>query len=319
VETIVKKKEIVQDGQYVLISVGRNEEAYIDGLIDTIAGQKLRPALWVIVDDGSTDCTFARATARAKELPFIKVAKMPGGRPRNFSSKVFALQHACDLVKSFPSEFIGFLDADMKLEPDYYERLIGFFRQHPQLGLGGGTVIDQYPDRTENIRQGSEHFHVAGGVQFFRRECFDQIGGYLPVEAGGEDTIADVMTMMHGWTIQAFKELTALHLRPEGFGKANIFQRGMRWGRRFYLLGYHPLFYVAQCVRRLGRRPMILGSCCYLLGFAVATAKGGVRPVSGEFVRFLRGMQMLRLRGMFVEPFQRRATNGVSPQKVRGS
>ncbi|MDB6111211.1 MAG: glycosyl transferase, family 2 [Pedosphaera sp.] len=315
----MNKKEIVHDGQYVLISVGRNEEAYIEGLIDTIAAQKIRPSLWIFVDDGSTDRTYERAAARAKNLPFLQIARMPVGRPRNFSSKVFALQHACELVKNTPSEFIGFLDADMKLEPDYYQQLIQCFRLDPQLGLGGGTVIDQYPDRTENIRQGSENFHVAGGVQFFRRQCFDQIGGYLPVATGGEDTIADVMTMMHGWKIQAFKELTALHLRPEGFGKANVFRRGMRWGSRFYMLGYHPLFYVAQCARRLGRRPIMIGSVCQLLGFAVATAKGEKRPVSHEFVRFLREMQMLRLRETFMGSTQRKAANAATPQPLHGS
>jgi glycosyltransferase involved in cell wall biosynthesis len=288
-----------QSRRYVLISVCRNEEAYIEGLIDTIAGQKVRPGKWVIVDDGSSDKTYQLAAARAKDLPFIEVARMPGGRARSFSSKVFALQHACELVKKCEFDYIGFLDADIRLEPDYYERLMGFFEQDAQLGLGGGTVIDQYEDRTENIRKGSEEYHVPGGVQFFRRLCFVQVGGYIPVDVGGEDTIADVMAMMHNWKLQVFPELTAMHLRPDGlFTKVNVFRRGMRWGRRFYVLGYHPLFYFGQCLRRLGQRPYFVGSFCNALGFVVAAAKGIERPVSAEFIRFLREMQLARLRAM---------------------
>jgi glycosyltransferase involved in cell wall biosynthesis len=279
--------------------VGRNEEAYIEGLIDTIAAQKLRPIKWIIVDDGSSDKTHQLAMARSNELPFIELARMPGGRERSFSSKVFALQHACELAAKYEFDYIGFLDADIRLAPDYYERLIGFFEKDARLGLGGGAIIDQYEDRTENIRKGSEDYHVAGGVQFFRRQCFEQVGGYVPVDVGGEDTIADVMAMMHDWKIRTFPELDAQHLRPDGlFTKVNVFRRGMRWGRRFYMLGYHPLFYFGQCARRLGQRPLLIGSLCQLLGFMVATAKGGARPVPAEFVRYLRRSQMERLHQM---------------------
>jgi biofilm PGA synthesis N-glycosyltransferase PgaC len=292
-------KESPEPKRFVLVSVGRNEEAYIEGLIDSVAAQTLRPEKWIIVDDGSSDKTYSLATARAKELPFIEVARMPGGRPRSFSSKVFALQHACELVKKLEFDYIGFLDADMRLEPDYYERLIGYFEKDSSLGLAGGTVIDKYPDRTENARKGSEDHHVPGAVQFFRRECFEQVGGYVPVEAGGEDTIADVMALMHNWKLRVFPELTAMHLRPDGlFTKVNVFHRGMRWGRRFYVIGYHPLFYFGQCLRRLRQRPYVVGSFCNALGFVVAAARGGERPVSAEFIRFLRKSQMDRLREM---------------------
>jgi poly-beta-1,6-N-acetyl-D-glucosamine synthase len=298
--------------RYVLVSVGRNEEAYIESLIDTIAAQKLRPVKWIIVDDGSSDKTYQLAIARSKGLPFIEVAKMPGGRPRSFSSKVFALQHACELIKKYDFDYVGFLDADMRLEPDYYERLIQNFERDPRLGLGGGAVIDQYEDHTENIRKGSEDHHVPGAVQFFRRECFEQVGGYVPVDVGGEDTIADVMVLMHNWKIRAFPELKAMHLRPDGlFTKVNVFRRGMRWGRRFYMLGYHPVFYFGQCVRRLGQRPLVIGSFCQLLGFVVASAKGDARPVSSEFVQFLRKSQMARLREMTGGLFRGRKTDTV--------
>jgi biofilm PGA synthesis N-glycosyltransferase PgaC len=284
-----------QNKSYVLVSACRNEEAYIEGLIETIAAQTVPPVRWIIVDDGSTDETYARAAAGGN-LPFLQIVKMPGGRPRSFTSQVFAAQHGYEQLRELRFDFIGFLDADIRVDRHYYERLMGCFRADPGLGLAGGTVIDQYENRTENNRKGSEDFHVAGGVQFFRRSCFEQIGGYLPISGGGQDTIADVMSMMHGWRICALPHLEALHLRPDGFGNDDVFQRGMKWGRKFYLLGYHPLFYWAQCVRRLGRRPIVIGSVCQLLGFVVAARKREARPVSVEFVRFLRKMQMRRLR-----------------------
>jgi poly-beta-1,6-N-acetyl-D-glucosamine synthase len=289
----------MRNDSYVLVSACRNEEGYLDGLIDAVAAQTIKPVRWIIVDDGSTDGTSARALARAKDLPFLQVAKMPGGRPRSFASQVFAAQHGYGLVKNLGVTFIGFLDADIRFQPDYYERLIKAFHDDPGLGLAGGAVLDQYPDRIENIRRGSEHTHIPGGVQFFRWQCFEQIGGYIPIEGGGQDVIADVTVMMHGWRIRVFPELETLHLRPDGFAKDNVFRRGMKWGRKFYLIGYHPLFYSGQCARRLVRRPFLIGGFCQLLGFAAACVKHEARPVSAEFVRFLRKAQMRRLRETF--------------------
>lgn len=286
----------MESRNYVLISACRNEENYLDGLAECIAAQTVPPLRWIIVDDGSTDPTFERASAWAKKLPFLEVVRMPGGRPRSFASQVYAAQHGSEVVKSLAYDFIGFLDADIRVAPDYYERLLQRFGDESGLGLGGGVVIDQYADRTENIRQGSEEYHVAGGVQFFRRACYEKIGGYVPIEGGGQDTIADIMALMHGWRLQAFSDLPAMHLRPDGFARDNVLTRGLKWGRKFYLLGYHPIFYVGQCLRRAGRRPVLVGSFCQLLGFALASLKGESRPVPNEFVQFLRKLQLERLR-----------------------
>ncbi len=281
---------------YVIISACRNESGYIDGLIDCIAAQTIRPTRWLIVDDGSTDDMNAKALARAKELPFIEVVKMPGGRPRSFSSQVYAAQHGYELVKDSPWDFIGFLDGDIRVEPHYYETLMSKFAADRKLGLAGGAVIDQYDGYTEDIRKGSEEYHVAGGVQFFKRDCFEKIGGYVAIDGGGQDSIADIMSLMFGWKLRVFSELKAMHLRPDGFAKDNTWQRGKKWGRKFYLLGYHPVFYFAQCLRRVGRKPFLWGSLCQFLGFVFANVRAEKRPVSDEFVQFIRQLQMKRLR-----------------------
>jgi biofilm PGA synthesis N-glycosyltransferase PgaC len=308
----------MQSKSYVLVSACRNEDAYIEGLIDTIAAQTVRPIRWIIVDDGSTDDTYARAAARGADLPFLQIIKMPGGHPRSFTSQVFAAQHGYEQLRGLQFDFIGFLDADIRVDRHYYKRLIDFFRTDSALGLAGGAIIDQYENRTKNNRKGSEDFHVAGGVQFFRRACFVNIGGYLAISGGGQDTIADFMSMMHGWRIRTFPQLEALHLRPDGVGNDNVFQRGMKWGRKFYLLGYHPLFYLGQCVRRLGRPPIVIGSVCQLLGFVAASWKREARPVSVEFVRFLREVQMRRLLGRLPFPRPRKGESGTQAREVQG-
>src|SRR5688572_32136529 len=42
---------------YLLISPCRNEAEYMRQTLDSVVSQSVRPAKWVIVDDGSTDAT----------------------------------------------------------------------------------------------------------------------------------------------------------------------------------------------------------------------------------------------------------------------
>jgi len=43
--------------KYVIVSPARNEEAFIEKTIESVAKQTVLPLKWVIVNDGSTDDT----------------------------------------------------------------------------------------------------------------------------------------------------------------------------------------------------------------------------------------------------------------------
>lgn len=253
VVSVVKK-------QYVLISACRNEGDYIEGLIEAIAQQTIKPEVLLIVDDGSTDDTYKHVSAKKKNYTFLQICRMHGSRNRSFASQVYAANYGYEMVKHLDFDYIGFIDADIRVEKKYYDVLIEKFEINPFLGVVGGLVVDKYPDRKDYIRKDCEDFHVAGGVQFFRRACFEEIGGYIPIEGGGQDTIAEVKAMMANWKIKTFSEIEALHLRPDGVKKDSVFKHGIKWGRKFYLIGYHPIFYFGQNLKRVMRKPIIVGS-----------------------------------------------------------
>ncbi len=75
---------------YVLVTPSRNEEAYIGKTIESIIHQTVRPAKWVIVNDGSTDSTGAIAERYAAEHEWIEVVNRPVRKERNFAAKVHA-------------------------------------------------------------------------------------------------------------------------------------------------------------------------------------------------------------------------------------
>lgn len=281
---------------YVLISAVRNEENYLPDLITCIAAQTVRPVRWIIVDDGSSDRTLAIAKKAQNQHPFIDVVRMPSGSHRSFASQVYAAQHGYKTVMDEEFAFIGFLDADIRIDARYYESLLHMMDEDPAVGLTGGAVVDRYGTRLSYVRKGSEDYHVPGGVQFFRRACYEAIGGYKVIDGGGQDTIADIMTMMHGWKVQVVAESLAFHLRPDGVNSGGAFQRGMRWGRKFYLLGYHPIYFLAQSVRRWSQAPLLFGALFQMLGFVSASIRKEPRPVSCEFVTFLRSLQIRRLK-----------------------
>jgi glycosyltransferase involved in cell wall biosynthesis len=295
------------NSRYVLITACRNEAAFVDALIGTVTAQTLPPLAWVIVDDGSSDSTYQLAQQRAKTIPYLVVAQMPTGRPRSFSSQVFAAQHAYQLLRHHEFDFVGYLDADISLPSNYYERVIAEFSRDSRIGLCGGMLLDKMPNGFSNIRVGSEDYHMPGGIQFFRRECFDQIGGHHPIEGGGQDTVADIMTLMHGYVISTIDDLQAIHLRPHGVSKHSCFIRGYHWGLKFYLIGYHPLYYLAQCIRRISERPIFFAAGSMLLGFFLANLLRPPRPVDRRFITFLRRLQLKRLRS--------RAFSGISNRR----
>src|SRR5687768_15620018 len=61
--------------RYALITPCRDEAAFLQTTIDTVAAQTVRPAKWIIVDDGSTDGTPDILERAAKQYPFIQVIR----------------------------------------------------------------------------------------------------------------------------------------------------------------------------------------------------------------------------------------------------
>ena len=86
----------------------------------------------------------------------------------------------------------------------------------PALGVAGVPFVEQaggaYDYRFTNIE------HVSGACQLFRRECFEAIGGYKPIEGGGIDWLAVTTARMMGWKTRTFTERTVIHHRKIGTG-----------------------------------------------------------------------------------------------------
>jgi glycosyltransferase involved in cell wall biosynthesis len=279
--------------EYVLITPARNEEAFIETAIQSIIAQTRLPQRWIIVSDGSNDRTEAIVRKYAERYEWIELIAMPVHSERHFASKVYSFNRGYESVKKEKYDIIGNLDADISFSKDYFEFLLKKFEENDRLGVAGTPFIENgrhYDYRFTNIE------HVSGACQLFRRECFEEIGGYVPIKSGGIDWVAVTTARMRGWETRTFTEKTCLHHRKIGTGNTAAVLTWFRQGRKDYFLGNHPLWEVFRTLYQMIKKPYIIGGTFLLLGFAWAGVKRVERPISDDLVQFVRKEQMSRLK-----------------------
>jgi poly-beta-1,6-N-acetyl-D-glucosamine synthase len=262
--------------KYVVITPAHNEEGLIERTIQSMIAQKVRPLKWVIVNDGSTDHTREVVEKHLPGNDFIELLNVERGNDRSFGNKARAFNRGVERMQGLDYEFIGNLDADISLEPDYYANILQIFAAEPKLGVCGGPVCTIVGDKFVAVDRTLES--VAGPVQLFRRECFADIGGgYQPLPYGGIDAAAEITAKMKGWIVRKSPENKAYEHRQNGTATCSPVVASYRLGRRFHSLGYGLLFFGLRCIYRAGDPPMVVGSCATFLGFVGSVIKR--RPV----------------------------------------
>lgn len=278
---------------YVAVTPAWNEEALIGGLLAAVAAQTVPPLRWLIVSDGSTDRTDEIVQSYCAKYPFIQLYHMPKAHKRSFAAQVDAINAGYEQLRHLTFDYVGNLDADITFDPDYFERLFDEFQKDPRLGLAGGTIHEQKNGVFTERRLNRMH-SVMHGVQMFRRECFDALGGYTPLPHGSPDWHAEVSLRMRGWAVRSIPGLKAYHHRANGAAGSMTWYY-YRQGLADFSLGTHPLFELCKAARRMRSKPYILGTLAELTGFASAYCRGDKRWVSREFMAFLRKEQLARL------------------------
>lgn len=278
---------------YVLITAAHNEEEYIEETLRAIVSQVVQPLRWIIVSDASNDKTDEIVRNYAREHPFINLLRHDGAHQHSFAAKAQCIGVGYKLQGGLDYGFLGILDADVSPPPDYYSTLIGLFRKDPALGLAGGFIYEK-PMGVFECRPSNRPWSVAGAAQFFRRECFEDVGGVQPLPYGGIDWRCEVSARMLGWSVKAVPELKLLHYRLTGAANHTLVSR-YKEGKKDYSLGSHSLFEVIKCLGRMADKPRITGGIARLAGFTWACWTREKRSVSKEFVRFVRSEQKQRM------------------------
>src|SRR3954447_26313391 len=126
---------------YVVVTPVRNEAAFVRQTIKSVAAQKLLPARWIIVDDGSKDGTGEILGDAALRYPWLKVVpRADRGFRKTGGGVVEAFYDGYAALDGIDWEFLVKLDGDLSFDPEYFEKCLAHFVADPRLGIGGGTI-----------------------------------------------------------------------------------------------------------------------------------------------------------------------------------
>lgn len=279
--------------QYILITPARNEAKFLEGTIQSVIAQTVRPAKWVIVSDGSTDGTDEIILRYLDDNPWITHVRLPEHRDRNFAAKVNCFNAGYGKVRHAAYDVIGNLDADITFEKGYLEFLMRKFVEDPRLGVAGTPFVegaDSYDFRFSSLE------HVSGACQLFRRQCFEEIGGYKPIRGGGIDWVAVTTARMKGWKTRTFIDMVCHHHRPMGTASSGKLKAWFKLGKQDYYLGGHPIWESFRGCLQMRNKPYVIGGCLLLCGFAWAFLSRTEKTVDRDLEAFHRKEQMARLR-----------------------
>lgn len=281
---------------YVLITPARNEAAFIEMTIQSVIRQTIRPVRWVIVNDGSTDDTSSIVRPYLADNSWMVLVDLPVRKERHFAAKVYAFNAGQERVKDLDYPIIGNLDADVSLDEDHFEFLLNEFAKDSRLGVAGTVFREEgYSSETDSFEGQS---HVAGQCQIFRRECFEEIGGYKPNKAGGIDWMAVTHARMIGWKTRSFREKSFFHHRRLGTAERGRLASSFSYGEKDYYLGGHPVWEIFRVAYRMTKPPYLADGAALGLGYFWALLRRPQRPVSRELMQFHRREQMQKLRAI---------------------
>lgn len=287
-------ESLLMNTNYVIVTPVRDEEKYVEATLESVCRQTVRPAEWVIVDDGSTDRTGEIIDRQAAKSSWIQVVHRGNRGFRKSGGGVMeAFYDGFNKLQCKEWDFIVKLDGDLSFVPEYFEKCFEHFRQDPQLGIGGGEIHHDISGQRK--LEANPRFHVRGATKIYRRACWEAIQGLWP--AAGWDTIDEVKANMLGWKTYSFPELRLLHHRFTGTEEGLVRDR-VKHGMACYISGYHPLFVTASCLRRITQKPYVVGAAAIMYGFLKAQWNRPPRPEDQSYVAYIRGQQLRRLFGM---------------------
>lgn len=288
---------------YCLITPCRDEARYGRRTLDSVVHQSVLPALWVIVDDGSSDATPQLLAEYAARYPFIRVVTRPDRGDRKLGGGVIdAFYTGYSTIDPAAFDFICKLDLDLVLPPCYFEFLmarmeadlrIGTCSGKPYFPAEGNDAAVQLP-LTDNSGFVSEMIgdeNSAGMAKFYRTRCFQQIGGFTRELMW--DGIDGHRCRQLGWVAASWddSDLRFIHLRPMGTSHRNWWTGRQRHGFGQYFMGTSPVYLLASAVYRMTRPPRVVGGLAMLYGYFKSMAARNPRYGDAEFRQFLRSYQ----------------------------
>lgn len=237
----------------------------------------------IVIDDGSTDDTFRKASAYAGVHGHAEVRVL---RQEN-AGKATALNTG---IRAARGSLVVCMDGDSALAPGTLRSAIGHFSD-PAVGAVAGNVkvvnrsntisrlqALEYIEGLNMVRQAQAFFRVVnivpGPIGIFRRSALVEIGGYQ-ADTFAEDCDLTLRLLIRGWQIRYEPEAIAYTEAPEQL--LDLLKQRYRWTRG-----------ILQALRK-HRRYLVDPSSGFSTVFAIwyMTFEGVLWPAANVFAHLL--------------------------------
>lgn len=291
--------------RYCLITPCRDEARFARRTLDAVTQQTVPPALWVIVDDGSTDETPAILADYAERFDYIRVLRREdrGGRAVG-PGVIEAFYHGYEQIDPADFDYVCKFDLDLDLPHGYFEQLMRRMGDNPRIGTCSGKPyfppagtedddrrIEGVFDTSGLVSEACGDEMSVGMIKFYRTACFEQIGGF--VRQVMWDGIDCHRCRMLGWIACSWddRELRFIHLRAMGSSQKGILTGRMRHGFGQWFMGTGLGYMSASAVFRMTRPPVLIGGLAMWWGYVRSMLRRDSRFGDAAFRRFLRRYQ----------------------------
>lgn len=284
---------------YILITPARNEEEFLPITAYSIIQQSQLPALWLIVDDGSSDNTSEIIDDLVQSHQWIISVRLPP-HPRDlFYHYSFVCKEGFDYVIEYCRkneimyEYIGLVDADTDLESTYFEKLIKEFQKDLNLGIASGIINDKVNGK---IIEKKEGYLPRGTGRLWTKKCFEESEGYI-VEAAAH-SISNIKAILRGYTIKKFDNIVAVQQR-ETRSVEGLWKTYKKDGWLAYYLNKHPVLVLLNCIHHTFTRPYYIG-ISYFIGYVNAVVKRGKKISDVEIRDYYGGVRLKELTQKYI-------------------
>jgi glycosyltransferase involved in cell wall biosynthesis len=264
--------------------------------LDSVVAQSEIPALWLVVDDGSTDATPRILAEYAARYDWIQIVTKPDRGHRAVGPGVIeAFYYGLDRIDIAGFDYICKFDLDLELPPRYFALLMDRMEENPRIGSCSGkpwfTGDGKTGPKGARISEKCGDEMSVGMTKFYRVGCFLEIGGF--VREVMWDAIDCHKSRQLGWIACSFPdpELEFEHLRPMGSSQKSVYTGRMRHGFGQYYMGSDFLFFTASCIFRMAHPPYVTGGAASWWGYVRAWVNRAPRHDDAELRAFIRAYQ----------------------------
>lgn len=249
----------------------KNEEVNIYSLYKSLSIQTIKPALWVIVDDGSTDGTPQVISKIQDQVSWVLSFRLESEK-RDTGKHVYSvynegfkfLMEHCK-INSISFDYIGNIDADMTLrETDYFQKMIDVFEKNPQIGVMSSRIYSV--NKNSLIIENNKENLPMGSPRIWKKKCFDETGGY-PLSYSA-DSISNVIVKKKGWDLITLDTIAAIQSRRTS-SAGGLWKGYIVHGKSAYYRNYSFLFVVLKSLKLCFSYPYYIG-IAYFYGFLVS-------------------------------------------------